>query len=139
MGSEASLWKTLKRKMKDEWIPQRIENIGGPGVPDLYYTLKNNRGYGWIELKHIHNWPKKSGTILRINHYTSYQKNWLKIHGMHGASTWLFLQVAKEYMLFNWQEVIYVGTMTQDQLKYLCKGYWKDHIDTEEFISYLMK
>jgi hypothetical protein len=132
MGSERSLYKTLNKNMKSYWRVQRVENLVGPGTPDLFYTI-NQEASGWIELKHIENWPKNSSTVVQIKHYTPQQRNWIRKFGLSGANVFLLLQGEKEYMIFDWvRAVTHVGFYSKPELRIVAIGHWKNRINYDE-------
>jgi len=135
MGSEKSLWRTLNKNMNQNWEVQRVENLIGPGTPDLYYTLGKN-STGWLELKYLDDWPKKRPTPVKIEHYTPQQRNWFRRHGSKGANVFLLLQVNKEYLLFDWETAVkHVGNYPAFELKVAAIGYWKNKINYSELIN----
>lgn len=121
MGSEAGLWTTVKKNMKNHWEPQRVENAAGPGTPDVYYTLNSGIG-GWVELKHAHKWPKNSNTALKIEHFTPQQRSWLRRHGKLGANVFVLLQVENQYFLLDWNDAQNIGG-----------EYWNSQFSTKEW------
>ena len=131
MGSESSLWKTLNKNMKEYWVADRIENSIGSGTPDVYYTIKGTGVGGWNELKHVHSWPKKWDTPLRLPHFTKHQKAFLKQHGKIGGHMFVLLQVERDYMLFNWMHLHLIGISTKNELiKY--SNHWRNSINYNE-------
>jgi len=97
MSSEAQMWKdhvrpVLYTAMLD---PHRIENAVALGMPDVNYL------YGWIELKHKHEWPKRDDTPLRLTHFTPEQKTWLYRRHHLGGRAFLLLRVKNEFLLFD--------------------------------------
>ena len=145
MGSEASLWKTLRKNMYRRWEATRVENPAAPGTPDVYYTLIRDEiprskwlGYpkmmGWLELKYLHKWPKKESTVITIEHFTPQQKNFIRTHGKAGANIKLLLQVKKDYLLFDWKSSLLIGKLTQEQMRDECIIAWFPRIDFDEFL-----
>lgn len=135
MGSESSLWKTLNNNMgkrgKDYWEPCRVENPAEPGTPDVYVTIKDVGRFSmnWIELKHTHSWPKRSTTVLKIDHFTPQQKGWIRRHTRAGARVWLIIQVARDYFLFQGLDCLLVGELTKEGYYKKCYRSWKNRID----------
>lgn len=137
MGSETNFWTTLKNKLRSDWEPERVENCVATGTPDLYYTLKKSGKMGWIELKYIPEIPKRETTIVNIEHYTPQQRNWIMRHGSIGATVFLFLQIEKTYILFNWRQAQMVGYLTYNQMLDQSINYWRPMIDRRELLSIL--
>lgn len=134
--NESELWKTLNRKMKQDWEAERIETIG-PGVPDVYYTTTQGT-MGWIELKHIHDWPARSTTIVRLKHFTPEQRNWIRKHGKLGANVFLLLQVSRDYLLFNYTEAAKkVGRSIKQDLYNSARATWQNSINKEDLLAIL--
>lgn len=81
-----------------------VENPAYPGTPDIQFID------GWIECKYLEDWPARSETTVRIEHFTPQQRVWLlrrwtvckKLGVEHGVG-WLLLYVAKtkEHLLFD--------------------------------------
>lgn len=129
MGSESSFWNTIKKNMSKYWVADRVENPIMSGTPDVYYTMKSPFSMGWIELKHAHTWPKRETTILRLDHYTAQQKAFIRRHGSAGANVKLFLQVKTDYLLFDWESALHVGSMTKRELLEICLKSWSRSVD----------
>jgi hypothetical protein len=116
--SEKGLWSTMRVQMGSNkyWREAtRHEDSLQKGIADVSFVA-NNGYHGWIELKKIKEWPKRESTIVRIEHYTDDQRIWLKQKGRAGGCTWLFLQVGRDYMLFNWKAAQEVGRLPKQQL-----------------------
>lgn len=140
MGSEASLWNTLRKNMKDRWKATRVENPAAPGTPDVYYTLTDTiwgHPMGWLELKHAHSWPKRESTILSVDHFTPQQRMFIRIHGKIGANVKLLIQVERDYLLFNWENSLLVGNLTKKEMFKECMMYWHPRINFDHLSMYL--
>lgn len=70
-----------------------IENGLDKGTPDV------NCSHGWLELKHLDNWPTHDTTIVRPPHFKPEQRMWLQSRCLRGGSAWLLLRVGREWML----------------------------------------
>lgn len=70
-----------------------IESPIEPGTPDV------NCSIGWIELKHLHEWPVRTNTIVQPEHFTPEQRLWLTKRCAVGGSAWLLLRVGREWCL----------------------------------------
>lgn len=141
MGSEGSLWKTLDKNMRKLWTHQRVENPAGPGTPDLYVTM-NNGTMNWIELKHVHQWPKRDNTPVRVDHFTPQQKSFLRRHGKLGANVYVLIQIERDYFLLPWQYALQIGELSKEDYLELAKDkiwHWHGRLDYKDFalvISY---
>ena len=133
--SEAALWQHLRDGMGGGWLAQRHEDKLTAGIPDVSYSI--NR-HGWIELKFLPSPPKRADSILRIDHFTVDQRNWLKNHGSRGGLCFVFLQVAKCYMLFDWTKVDQIGEVTYAEHRSLADGLWDKKIDWRQLGSLLV-
>lgn len=129
--SESSLWVYLQRGMTRHWHASRHEETT-PGIPDVSYAL-NRTGAGWIELKTLPDWPKKSKTAVAIKHLTPFQRRWMHERGQRGVPCWLFLRVDKEYLLFSWSVLPLIGKTTRDELYTMSVARWKNRVDWDEF------
>lgn len=108
MGSESSLWTTVNKNMRGKWETQRVENMVGPGTPDVYYTM-NNGTMGWLENKHAHEWPKRASTVMKLDHFTPQQRSFLRRHGSKKANVFVLLQVGRDYFLLDHKEAQNIG------------------------------
>ena len=144
MGSEASLWKTVSKNMKDFWEVQRVENLVGPGTPDVYVTM-NTGNMVWIENKHAHKWPKRPSTPLKLDHFTPQQRSWIRRHGAKCANVFVLLQVDTDYFLLDHIEAQNIGGKHWDEqftpfnkpwvkqdYQDMCSYHWYRHIRYDE-------
>jgi len=90
----------------------RIENMCGKGTPDVNYIG------GWIELKQQDKWPKRATTKVRLDHdLTLEQRIWLERRAERGGTTWVLLQVQRDYLLFTGPVAAQViGHTTREEL-----------------------
>lgn len=161
MGSEASLWKTLRDGVKraPAWHVHlvRVENDVEVGTPDVNYcavpirlhptsaisgSLMEGLGEGvegWIELKHRHHWPARERTVVRLDHYTQEQRDWLLRRTISGGRAWLLLQVEREYLLFDGVAAQQVGRLTRKGLGELARCTWQGRLNYAELIECLTK
>jgi len=136
MSSESGLWKTLSKRMKKEWVADRIECVSLAGVPDVYFTT-NSGIMGWLELKYAHEWPKRQNTVLRLNHFTTEQRNWIRKHGKQGARVFLLLQVDRDYLLFSHSECNVVGKTSKRILFRNSIGHWYNSMNINDLLHIL--
>lgn len=75
----------------------RVENPCLPGTPDVNCTL------GWIELKWIEKWPARTGTPVRVDHFTPQQRIFGQKRHRAGGLALLLLQVesTQDWLLFD--------------------------------------
>lgn len=127
--NESSFWVYLKGLMKQRWDATRIESDTGAGIPDVSYGVPT--GNGWIELKYLPAFPKKSSTPIKMSHFTSQQKMWLKRRGRIAGNVWLLVRVEDEFFLFDWQQALLCEAWNQNEWRFLAKGFWSGRIDPD--------
>jgi hypothetical protein len=133
--SEGSLWSTLRKNMA--WQnAERHEDKFALGVADVSFAHAGV--HGWIELKFLPVWPKRAGTVVRVDHFTAEQRQWLKAKGAAGGHVFVLLQVAREYLLFRWQDIDVVGTTTRDELTAAAMVWWRPRLDYGELLKALV-
>jgi hypothetical protein len=127
------MWSHLRKKMAPHWQADRHEDKLNLGVADVSFAM-NGCWHGWMELKHIHEWPKRASTVVRIDHFTHEQRLWLRLKGEAAGNTWLLLNVGDargEWLLFNWRKLPLVGVVTRSELYDHCvlqmKGFVTDN------------
>lgn len=138
MGSEVSLWKCFKRNMAPFGEFDRHEDKLNLGVPDVSYVLLNGVTTGWIELKHAHNYPARASTVFRIKHFTQEQRFWLRRRGTAGDNCWLFLQVGRDYWLFDWRGAQELGKRPWEETVQFTVAGWVGGVDWQELLDLLV-
>lgn len=109
MSAEKNLWGWLDLRLGGHWFAQRVENEVGRDTPDVWFALYKLRAVsGWIELKVLHDLPKRPGTPLRLPKWTAGQRNWAVSAHRHGAWCFLGLQVLErqEFYLIPGHEAV---------------------------------
>ena len=129
---ESGLWATMKKGVSRFGDFQRIESVVGSGVPDVNYCVGGNEG--WIELKHVKAWPKRSRTNVPIE-YRSEQPVWWYNRRKAGGRVWVFIQVGSWYGLFDPGRMQLA--MTQEQCRELATASWEGSCDWRAFIRSL--
>lgn len=129
--SEARLWSYLRDGVGGLWDAERIENRLNSGVPDVTYSTDH---HGWVELKFLPKPPKKPDSIMRIDHFTPEQRNWITRHGRRGGHCFVFLQVDRAYMLFGWESVPEIGRVTYEKHREIALAVWDGSVDFPAFI-----
>lgn len=72
---EQKLWDAMKRNLPKSFWMQRIENVVGEGIPDVYVAAPRGK-YAWVELK-APIAPKKATTrLLGTEGLRKSQINW---------------------------------------------------------------
>lgn len=99
MRLEAASWRKLRPFLLTARLdPVRVENPIHPGTPDV--NLANGT---WLELKALHAYPKREGSIVKIPHYTPQQRVWIYRRHKFGGRVHLVLEIAdeSEWLLFG--------------------------------------
>jgi hypothetical protein len=122
--SEGSLWKKLRKNMVPRHWDEatRHEDKLQKGIADVSFCQSGN--HGWIELKHSDLWPIRPATIVRLPHYHDDQRNFLRDKGSAAGNTWLFLQVDRDHLLFDWSAADLVGKVNTSELEALAYRTW---------------
>lgn len=89
---------------------QPIENMLAAGTPDVSLAT------GWVELKWLREWPARASTIVRLDHYTEEQRQWLLDHWQAGGGAWLVLKCRQEWFCWDAQAAQMVGFLTYGKL-----------------------
>ena len=117
MKPEAKLKEKIHNKILSRGgDTQNHEDKNSIGIPDISYGI--NGINGWIEAKYLGKWPRSG--VVKIDHYSGQQRNWLRIRGRAGGRCFLILQVDNVYMIFNHETAQSVGSMTQDEMMTQC-------------------
>ena len=133
--SEKNLWQYCRRHMADRGILMRIENAFYKGVPDVNFLIGGIEG--WLELKFLHEFPKKENTPVKIPHFTQEQKLWHKERWENHGLTAMLLQVNDYYFLFVSDKIALVGHLSKRGLINNATKCWRNRINFEEFINIL--
>jgi len=128
--SERNMRQSLVKQMKKVHAIS-VENPAFPGTPDI------NTSVGWLELKELDEWPRREGTIVRIEHFTQQQRVWLLKRWKVSNSSWLLLKVKNEWLLFS-GDVAYkdtvIGALCRNNLYRAAHKYWSHGIDVNELL-----
>jgi len=110
MSQPESLMRKKVVKILSDFDAFAVENPCLPGTPDINCTL------GWIECKKMRAWPKRPGTIVRLDHsLTPQQRIWLNRRCKKGGRAYVLVQVERDFLLL-W------GTTAAEQLERLPKA-----------------
>lgn len=91
-----------------------VENPALPGTPDVNYVE------GWIELKQLTAWPQKADTVVHVDNFTPQQRVWHIRRRLAGGTSWLLLQVGREWLLFDGAvAALNIGLCTCNELRCL--------------------
>lgn len=132
MTSEKSTWSDHVRPIlaQARLDPVRIENVVDLGTPDINIT------HGWIELKYVAEWPKRTNTILRIHHFTPQQRVWLRRRWVAGGGAFFLLKIADEFLLFDGETAYQVGKLLTREQCYATALHHAKHF-SYDFVKYL--
>lgn len=121
----------LRQVVRDSLSPFgrliRVENVVEPGTPDINYLLRRyprvDPVCGWVELKHVDEWPKRKTTPLTIKSLTRDQVNWHTHWALGGGRVWTILQVARDYFLLDHLTLgmIFAGQLHPPDLRRMAK------------------
>lgn len=105
-----------------------VENSAYPGTPDIWFIE------GGIELKWIREWPLKTETPVRIDHFTQQQRVWLKRRWHYGGNVWLLLCAQGDWLLFDGETAArHVGLVTKaDLYRYAHSAWGHPGLDEEQ-------
>jgi len=111
------MWSALRTRMSAHWQADRHEDKLALGVADVSFACGGR--HGWMELKQADAWPARPDTVLRLPHFTTDQRLWLRTKGKAAGNTWLMLNVGdagREWLLFSWAALDVVGTSPRAKL-----------------------
>ena len=136
MSGEGALSKRLTTRMTmvESW--HRVENSVGAGTPDVWYGMHGMGG--WIELKQIHNYPKRIATPLKFKRYTVEQVGTIEQFGRSCGRSWVLVQVGADHYLFNWDRArdLWHGR-PRPWWEANCRGMWKNRLNYEQLAKIL--
>lgn len=116
----------------------RHEDIASSGVPDISYGLDGCNG--WIELKEIKEWKKRSATPNDIG-LSPEQRLWLRQRGKTGGRCFVLVRVtaSREYYLFDWHIAPKTGDLklTHAEMDAEAVNYWRKGISFTELATIL--
>lgn len=134
--TETDFWSQIRDGMTGMWVADRIENeCGGAGIPDVSFGVAGRNG--WMELKYLQAFPRREGTLVRIDHYTIAQKKWLRRRGRVAGDCWLFVRVADEWFLFDWLRAQEVTEWTSGEWREKANGHWQGRMQWKELYALL--
>ena len=132
--SEANLWQNMRVAMgkPKHWLEAtRHEDKLQSGICDVSFITKL-RNHGWMELKQIKKYPARATSIVRVEHYTTEQKQFIRRKGKRGGMTFLFIQVERDYYLFDWIGAQNLGHLTRKGMEETAVDWWAGKMNWEE-------
>jgi hypothetical protein len=122
---ERDLWQLVSKVMSNRWHATRHEDRWAEGIPDVSYGIR--RYNGWLELKSIDTWPKKSEVPVNIG-LSPEQRSWLSNRQVAGGHCYLLLAVGnQEFLLFN--RFGQLGSLTRVELRAEAVRIWSNGLD----------
>ncbi len=98
--SEGDLWQWVRGQLVEAGADfTRVENLLEVGTPDVTYCLPGGVE-GWLELKHVHKWPAREGTRVRVK-FEPGQVPWLLDRAARGGRVRLLVRVGWGNYLFD--------------------------------------
>lgn len=96
---DGGLWRTLQPKLMVFGKVDRVENRTMKGMADVVYHLAtpwNPIGTtGWLELKHLDDWPARDATPIRVGSLSKEQVLWQEDWEKAGGRVRTVLRVGK--------------------------------------------
>lgn len=138
MSAEANLWNRLRTNMVGTYWCEatRHEDKLQKGIADVSFC---QNGYaGWMELKHVSQWPARATTKVRLPHYSIDQKEFLERKGKCMGNTWLFIQVEGDFLLYNWKGAQNLPDITKTEMVELAVAFYEKRLDYAQFARDLM-
>lgn len=101
----------------------RVEDRFNEGYPDVLYCFRGSAG--WIELKHLGQWPVRKETPVHLPKLTLEQVTFAESWDAAGGRCWVLLQVANEYLMFpsTVTRAIYERRLTRVHLSRLASAW----------------
>lgn len=121
--SERDLWQKMKKELAPYLLLKRVENAVEAGMPDVCCLARLTGAVSWIELKHVTAFPKKLSTSIALKKLTQQQVTWLKEWREAKGRTWLLVQVADAYFIFD-------GRLAQQLRDGRSGKWWESHATT---------
>ncbi len=134
MSNEAQFWRTVRRNLPPGAHFERMENLVAIGTPDVNFCWDGVNG--WIELKYVSRWPKQDFNIITERLWKMEQRLWALRRIRAGGKCFLFVQVEREYLLFDSDILntpLVLETCSKEKLISIALAYWINSIDVGEF------
>lgn len=128
------MWSRLRSAMvKFNLDPVRIENKVGVGTPDVNYKE------GWIELKHLDNWPPRAKVVRLTHPPTKEQKVWLYRRWSSGGNAWLVLRIDQDWFAFAGRDVRLIWLKGRAPTRAILFEYAKLHTNDPDEVAQFLK
>ena len=117
----------------------RIESFISKGIPDICYSKRSReQSFGWIELKFSKAWPKGKKSIVKLDHFTKEQRNWIYTRGKATGRVFLFWKIGEDHLMYNHEAVFTLGSCTRGELLQQAISHWHKKIDFKELAKLLI-
>lgn len=102
---EQRLYDWLRRRIGHVAHLTRVESRVGRDIPDLFVAFTGWQG--WVEMKVLPDWPKRTTTAVRLDHWTSGQRYWSQRHRACGGRVALLVEIGAtgEILVFRAADV----------------------------------
>src|SRR3990167_202795 len=97
--TERHHWVNLRDRLRPYGTVVRVENPAYIGTPDCCYCLMGVTG--WLELKHLDDWPTRANTPIVVTSLTLEQVNWAKMWERAGGKVGLLLSISTQEFLLE--------------------------------------
>lgn len=102
MAGESRFWDRLSGRLKPDFFIQRIENLVGEGVPDVFLVRRENGRMCWIELKSRASFPSRESTrVFGDDGLRPSQIAWIHGRAVAGAPIYVLAECAKVEFLIE--------------------------------------
>ncbi len=96
MAGESNFWNRLSARLKPVFFIQRIENLVGEGVPDVFLTRRDNGKMCWVELKSRAKFPARESTkVFGEDGLRPSQIAWIHGRAVAGAPIYILAECDK--------------------------------------------
>lgn len=110
-----------------------VENGAKAGTGDVNYIE------GWLELKWLHNWPKRPKTPIKLPEFTPQQRLFLIERCRMNGQARVLLRVGREWILLPgmWSAFRLGKTSTRADILAAAEKHWLANLSRSELVSYL--
>lgn len=117
---ERSMWEAIRPAFAGLHAVRIESGAIAEGTPDV------NLVSGWMELKYIDAWPVRPSTPVRVDHFRTEQRAWLKARYAAGGRTWVLLKIGEnDWLLFDgFKAACRLGYLDTAETKALALARW---------------
>lgn len=102
MAGESRLWGRLQERLKPFFFIQRIENLVGEGVPDVFLVRREGGKMCWLELKSKPKFPVRGTTkVFGEEGLRPSQIAWIHGRAVAGAAIYILAECDKVEFLID--------------------------------------